>query len=175
MTPALFEKYESAGAVFDEPKRVYRYNLHRLWSGLSLSTARTVLWLLLNPSTADEEKLDPTLRRCQAFTRAWGFDGFEVCNLFALRSTDPKALYHHLDPVGPMNDAAILEAAGRSDRIICGWGNHGKLHGRARTVLGLLLRAGHEPKRLGRLNDDGSPKHPLYLPYRIEMYPLEAA
>ena len=174
-TAALFETYESAGATFDEPARVYRYSLHRMWGGGNLSCWRTVLWIMLNPSTADEHKLDPTLRKCQAFTRAWGFDGFEVCNLFALRSTDPKALYRHPEPVGPLNDAAILTAAGRADRIVCGWGRHGKLHGRNRTVLGSLLRAGHQPKRLGVLNVDGSPRHPLYLPYRIEMYPLESA
>lgn len=172
MTPALFEKYESAGAVFDEPKRCYRYSLHRMWCAGSFTTWRTVLWIMLNPSTADEHKLDPTLRRCQAFTRAWGFDGFEVCNLFALRSTDPKALYRYDDPIGPLNDVAIMEAADRADRIICGWGRHGKLRDRGRAVLDALIKAGHEPKHLGPLNEDGTPKHPLYLPNRIELWPM---
>lgn len=89
MKPLLFSKYESAGAEFDEPARIYPYRLWRMWGGGSLRPWRTVLCIMLKPWTADEHVLDPTLRRCEGFSRAWGYDGFEVCNLFALRSTDP--------------------------------------------------------------------------------------
>ena len=83
MKPLLFSKYESAGGEFDEPARIYRYRLRRMWGGASLTPRRTVLWIVLNPSTADENVLDPTLRRCEGFSRAWSYDGFEVCNIFA--------------------------------------------------------------------------------------------
>lgn len=162
-------EYESAGADFDEPARVYRYHLHRMWGGGSLSPWRTVLWIMLNPSTADERVLDNTLRRCQAFSRAWGYDGFEVANLFALRSTKPAALFVHQDPVGPGNDAAIATAIERADLIVCGWGTHATLKGRRLIAARashvrheLLATARTQVRCLGR-TQDGQPKHPLYL------------
>jgi hypothetical protein len=155
--------YESAGATFD-PDRVYRYTLHRMWGAATLTPWRTVLWIMLNPSTADETKLDPTLRKCQKFSMIWGYDGFEVCNIFALRSTDPRLLYRHADPVGPENDDAIREAADRANLIVCGWGNHGSLRGRGDEVCGLLSRHGNMLRCLGK-NDGGQPTHPLYIPY----------
>lgn len=151
--------YAAAGADFDE-SRTYRYLLHRSWG----SGSKTALWIMLNPSTADERVLDPTLRRCQGYSIAWGFDGFEVCNLFAYRSTDPNAMWRQhqggLDIVGPDNDLAILDSANHASRIIVGWGRHRVIQQRARDVLALL--AHHELWCLGA-NGDGSPKHPLYL------------
>jgi len=150
--------FVDAGATFD-PARVYRYHLWRHWA-----PGPRVLWVMLNPSTADEHVLDPTLRRCEGFTRAWGYNGFEVVNLFALRSTDPSALRHpERDPVGAANDAAIVAAAQdhQIDRIVCGWGRHGRLLGRDHVVRHLLR--GYVLHALGR-NADGSPVHPLYQP-----------
>jgi hypothetical protein len=121
-----------------------------------------VLWLLLNPSTATEEQggLDPTLRRCAGFSRAWGFGGMKVANIFAFRSTDPRGLYDLADPVGPENDAAILEAASACDQVVVGWGLHGKFRGRADAVVQLL--AAHELHCLAT-TQAGEPGHPLYL------------
>lgn len=148
--------YLDAGATFC-PDRIYRYSLWRRWS----SAGGIVLWIMLNPSTADEHVLDPTIRRCEAFSRTWGHGGLVVCNLFALRSTDPKALYAHADPVGPGNDWELVEQAQAAERIVAAWGVHGKLYHRARHVVQLL--DAHRLQCLA-ITKGGHPGHPLYLP-----------
>ena len=95
----------------------------------------TVLFIMLNPSTADAFKLDPTVTRCYNYARAWGYGHLLVANLFALRSTDPDRLYHHQDPVGPDNMAWIDEAADYADKIVLAWGAHGNLKGQGDEVL----------------------------------------
>lgn len=147
--------YEDQGAVFDAA-RVYRYRLWRAWG-----PGDRVLWLMLNPSTADESVLDPTLRRCEGFTRRWGYDGFEVANLFALRSTDPSGLYAVPDPVGPDNDQAIRGAAERCPVIIAAWGAEPIAMVRSATILDEVLR-GRRVECLG-VTKGGQPRHPLYL------------
>lgn len=155
------ELFDAGGVVFSEDRR-YRYQLQR-------PGVRPVLFCLLNPSTADEFKDDPTIRRCRGYSRDWGFDGVIIINAFAWRSTDPNALYDLEDPVGPDNDMWILEAAQRSvGPIVCGWGKHGKLHGRGAAVVKLLRDAGYKPKAFG-FNGDGSPKHPLYLKADLQL------
>lgn len=147
--------YTEARAAFDD-ERIYRYLLTRAWGPGS-----RVLWVMLNPSTADESKLDPTLRRCLDFSMRWGFDGFEVCNLYALRSTDPRELWKHADPIGPDNDAAIQAAAKRAGRVVVGWGSHARPM-RELVVAQLLRDVGWRPLCLGKTNAD-APRHPLYL------------
>lgn len=149
------------GAEFS-PCRTYRYTLERrLGPGY-----RAALFIGLNPSTADEERNDPTIRREIGFARAWGCDWLLKANLFGLRSTDPRALYKHAEPVGIDNDNHILALAKRArgfgGKIICAWGVHGKLLGRAAHVVELLTRAEHNLHMLA-LTKDGAPKHPLYL------------
>lgn len=163
--------YESAGADFD-PTRTYRYRLWRIWGGGSLTPWRTVLWVMLNPSTADETVLDPTLRRCERFSRSWGYDGFEVCNLFPLRSPDPSALVSHPLPGGPgcENDRAILASANRSERIVVGWGGHRLAQSAGRRLVQLLAEHGRTDIYCLKVNAaDGSPAHPLYLPNASEL------
>ncbi len=150
--------YLDQGALFDPTGR-YRYRLWRVWD----RTLPRVAFVMLNPSTADAAKLDPTLRRCLAFAQRWGCGAFEVGNLYALRSTDPKAL--ETDPgdvVGPENDAhlaRIAEAAGYG--VVIGWGANAR-RTRADAVIDLLRR--HGPVlRLGELTGGGHPRHPLYL------------
>lgn len=147
----------SRGAVFD-PTEVFRYVLWRRWAPLG----PRVLWLLLNPSTADETEggLDPTLRRCTSFSRRWGFAEMRVSNIFALRSTDPQALYSSPDPVGPHNDATIRAEVAAADLVVVGWGAHGRFRGRAEAVLAALR--GHDVRCLA-LTKSGEPGHPLYL------------
>lgn len=123
-----------AVAIFS-PDRRYRYLLRRR---VSLDPLVCV-WILLNPSTADEHKNDPTIRRCIDYSRMWGFGTMEVVNLYALRTTYPHLALREADPVGPENDLYILEAAQRADRVMLGWGNHGV--GRARIVAEMLQRA----------------------------------
>src|SRR4028119_2392792 len=93
---------EHRGAIFD-PTRTYRYALWRTWD----AARPPVAFVLLNPSTADARRDDPTIRRCANFARTWGFGGLEVVNLFAFRATHPTDLKCAADPVGPQNDVHL--------------------------------------------------------------------
>ena len=104
-------------AVFSEDRR-YRYLLSRRVG----ESSRRVLFLMLNPSKADEERNDATIRRCVGFARDWGYGILDVVNLFALMSTDPKALLKADDPVGPDNDVAIRAALEIADTVVPAWG-----------------------------------------------------
>ena len=139
----------------------YRYRLDRDWA--TLTGAGTVLWIMLNPSTADATKDDPTIRRCINFTKAWGYAGLIVGNLFALRATDPRAIGKHGDSVGPENDRYLKEMAKLPyvGRIVAAWGAHAPSY-RAAMVCD-MLRPHSDIHCLG-INMDGSPRHPLYLP-----------
>lgn len=145
----------------------YRYALTRRWSDHPL-----MVFVMLNPSTADHESNDPTVERCERRARHMGFGGLHVANLFALRSTDPQALYTHKDPVGPQNDAAILQAVQGAGMVVCAWGTHGKWQNRQDAVLDLLHTAGVQLHCLG-LNANGTPKHPLYVSYGHEPQPFK--
>ncbi len=127
---------------------------------------------MLNPSTADESKNDPTVERCQRRARAMGFGGLVVVNLFALRSTDPQALYVAEDPYGSENMRVIIETSKAADMVICGWGKHGSLHGHGNFVLQRLRNNGVKPYAL-KLNKDGSPAHPLYIGYDVKPIPID--
>ena len=147
----------AGGASFSRD-RVYRYSLTRVWDG----AGPRLCFCLLNPSTADAERDDPTMRRCVAYARDWGYGSMEAVNIFALRSTDPAALRACADPVGPGNDRAIARAAGRCALVVAAWGAHGSLAGRSGRVERLLARAGAPVVCLGR-TAAGEPRHPLYL------------
>jgi hypothetical protein len=148
----------SFGATYSPCGR-YRYVLWRAWR----SGTDTLLWIMLNPSTADDlGNNDPTIERCERRARAWGYGAMTVVNLFALRSTDPKALRAEPDPVGPDNDRHIIERTAGAAMILCAWGAIGAHHARADAVRRLL--AGQTLHCLGRTGS-GEPAHPLYLPY----------
>ena len=132
-------------------------------------------FVMLNPSTADAEEDDPTIRRCIGFAGNMGYGGIEVVNLFAYRATNPKALADARDPVGPENDEAILEAMKGTGIVVCAWGalHFDGLADRVGEVLALLKRANLVTACLA-LTQDGEPRHPLYLGYRkaaITPYP----
>lgn len=148
-----------ATAVFS-PDRTYRYALTRTWD----DSHPPVVWIMLNPSTADAFKVDPTIRRCSRFSRSWGAGGLVVLNLFALRSTDPRNLRRHPDPVGPDNDLVIARHLfDIANPVICAWGTHGGLHARDHQVMALLQARHVHPLCLGATNG-GAPRHPLYVP-----------
>lgn len=100
----------------------YRYTLDRDWLGDG--RRGRLVWVMLNPSTADATIDDNTIRRCIRFSERWGYDGLIVVNLFALRSTNHTLLAAHPDPVGPDNDQAIAEACAVAADVIAGWGAH---------------------------------------------------
>lgn len=147
-------------AVFS-PCRTYRYSLRRDIGG----PAGPVLFVLLNPSTADETQDDPTIRRCIGFATSWGASVLYIANLFALRSTDPKVMRRHPSPVGPENAVAILMLASEVHRdagiIVAGWGAHGSYMDRSSATAD-VLRAMVTLHHLG-LTKHGEPRHPLYL------------
>lgn len=150
------------------PCRTWRYQLLRQWD-----PGRPALnWLMLNPSTADEDVNDPTVERCERYARRWGYGAIVVTNLFAFRATDPSAMKAAADPVGPENDAAILEAAVRCrGRVLCAWGNHGAHLDRSSDVVARLT-AGVPGASLLCLdvNRSGEPVHPLY--QRADLVPV---
>ena len=144
-------------AIFSDDRR-YRYLLRRRVG----ESQRRVLFVMLNPSAADEEQDDPTIRRCIGFARNWGFGLLDVVNLFALMSTDPKALLTADGPVGPDNDVTIHCALEVADTVVLGWGNHGLDHqGRVKEVTA-IVRQSAQPFCLG-ITLRGAPRHPLRL------------
>ncbi len=142
------------------PDRRYRY-----WLESDLGDGDGVcMFLMLNPSTADEVRSDPTVTRCKGFARRWGYAALWVCNIFALRTPDPSVLTESPDPSGPENDSQILRHAREADRIVCAWGNHGLHHDRGKRVLRMLENDGLAGRmcHLG-MTKRAQPKHPLYL------------
>jgi hypothetical protein len=124
---------------------------------------------MLNPSTADELRLDPTCTRARNYAGRWGYGAVIVTNVFGLRATDPARLKGARDPVGPGNDRAILAAARSAALVVCAWGNHGALGGRGAAVAALLRGAGIALHAL-RITAAGEPAHPLYLPARLRPF-----
>lgn len=158
--------FTKSDATFS-PCRRYRYTLWRRWGD-----GPVCMYLMLNPSTADELANDPTVERCERRSREAGFGALVVCNLFAFRATDPDVMKAYEDPVGPGNDAAILETAMSADLVVCAWGNHGTFRDRSRAVTGMLQAQGVSLHRLA-LNGSGEPKHPLYVSYALQPVPWE--
>lgn len=165
--------------------RSYRYTLLHSWVkedgqfkqvDLPADQRRQVMWIGLNPSTADEQRLDPTLRRVRAFSDSWGFNTFIMTNVFAFRATLPKDMRKAADPVGPENDRLLVDVAGRCEHVIACWGGLSNfprsLRHRAASIRIMLRDAGRPVQCLGR-NDDGSPKHPLYLDAMTPLVPLQ--
>ncbi len=149
------------GAIFS-PMRDYRYALSRTWN----SSGKVVNFIGLNPSTADETTDDPTIVRCRNFAMAWGYGGMWMTNIFAWRSTDPKVLLGHRDPVGVGNPEWLRRIAGKVDLVVCAWGVPAKsLQGHARTVAADLQH--HAALHMLRLTKEGFPAHPLYLPAKL--------
>jgi len=146
-------------AVYSDCER-YRYTLTRVWN----PEGPKALFIMLNPSTATEVQNDPTVERCERRARALGFGGFRVTNIFAWRETDPKKMRTASDPVGPENDAAIIESCDWADRVIAAWGAHGAHLQRGAQVEGLLRQSGCEVYHLG-MTKAGHPRHPLYIAY----------
>lgn len=152
----------ATGAEFS-PCRRWRYLLWRQWD----PQKPVANFLMLNPSTADEFKLDPTCSRARDYAERWGYGALIVTNVFGWRATDPKVMRSIDDPVGPGNDAAIVRAAKEADLVVCAWGNHG-LHAERSSRVKNLLRKNKLEIHALRLNANGEPAHPLYLPGKLK-------
>jgi hypothetical protein len=151
-----------AGAVFDG-SGAYRYLLWRTWD----MSRPAVAFVMLNPSTADAERLDPTIRRCVGFARRWNFGRVLIVNLFGYRSIYPQALSAVDDPVGGQNQEFLRGACSAATLVVAAWGNHGAAQsasGRVRDRIG--------PANCLGLTNRGEPRHPLYVPYSATLSKL---
>ncbi len=136
----------------------YRYLLRRTWD----HAKPRVLYVMLNPSTADAEIDDATIRSCIRLAKGMGYGSFEVVNIFGLRATDPAELLKAPDPQGPMNERVVAAAIGRCDIVICAWGAHPMAARKSNFLLGYIRS--HKPSAycFGKTKA-GAPKHPLYI------------
>nr|WP_222109038.1 DUF1643 domain-containing protein [Streptomyces cupreus] len=145
-------------AVLSDCER-YRYLLGREWD----DAKPTAVFVMLNPSTADVLRDDPTIRRCLGYARAWGCGALMVANLYAWRATDPAALWAVEDPVGPENDAhlyaAATIAAASGGPLVAAWG----ANARQDRIAAVLALPGMDRLSALALTKDGQPRHPLYL------------
>lgn len=137
--------------------RSYRYLLWRTWA--EDWETNFVMFVGLNPSTADENTNDQTIRRCIGFAQSWGYSGLCMANLFAYRATDPAIMRRIVDPIGPENDAHLVATAEKAKLIVAAWGNHGT-HRQRHLQVKALLPSLH----CLRLTKTGMPSHPLRLP-----------
>ncbi|MFL2873759.1 MAG: DUF1643 domain-containing protein [Pseudohongiellaceae bacterium] len=137
--------------------RNYRYSLQRAWAQRE-ENSNQVLFIGLNPSTADSKSDDPTIRRCVNFASSWGFNAMEVVNLFSFRATYPRDLFEAELPIGSRNDFWINNAYKRSTLTIACWGSMGNYKNRSKKITNSLDNLFCIKK-----NKDGTPSHPLYL------------
>lgn len=136
----------------------YRYALVRRWD----KEKPMVMFIMLNPSTADDKQNDRTINRCIKYARSWGYGGIYVGNLFAFRATNPKELWaaenSNIDKVGPDNDEFLEGMAGESEKIIFAWGTNGRYQSRDDVIIEKFPEALYLKK-----TKDGFPQHPLFL------------
>lgn len=159
MNPGLALPPCERTAVFSRCRR-FRYALGRRWS----MGVEQIVWIMLNPSKADETNDDATIRRCVSFSRGWGYGGLIVVNLYALCASKPAELLRVADPVGPDNDCHVAEVCAglssmRRRTVIAAWGSHPLAEARAEHVLSI---ARGDIVCLG-LTATGHPRHPLYV------------
>lgn len=133
----------------------YRYLLTRTWD----PALSPICFVMLNPSTADAERNDPTIRRCIGFAASWGFGTLIVVNLYAYKTARPGELLLVEDPCGPENDAYIAYGIRSAQRTVFAWGCHSASSARSYCVTPMVT----SPYCLGKTRD-GDPKHPLYVP-----------
>ena len=157
----LFESKRTPASIRGSARlsgcRNYRYALWRHWNEIG-SKRRFVAFIGLNPSTADEETDDPTIRRCIGFAKSWGFNGIYMLNAFAFRATKPVDMKKADDPVGPENEYALKFYTRRVDQIIAAWGAHCPEE-RERVVFETI----NKPIFCLGKTKAGRPRHPLYL------------
>lgn len=146
------EKIEKGAEISDCEK--YRYALWRIWD----NTKPRVMFIGLNPSTADAINDDPTITRCIHFAKSWGYGGVYMTNLFAYRSTNKSVLSSVENPIGYDNDKYISKYVELSAKVIAAWGNDGVFLERSKIVSNLV-----QPLFCLDVNKTGEPKHPLYI------------
>ena len=154
---------EIRGCMFS-PCRRYRYSLWRDADGFGQGFC---MFIGLNPSTADEFKNDPTIRRCIRFAKEWGYARLLMTNLFGFRATDPGDMRLEADPVGPDNDGVLLVSASKANLIVAAWGAEGAYRQRGQWAIASL-----PPMMCLGLTKDGHPRHPLYCRAGLQPVPF---
>ena len=144
--------------------RKYRYALWRIWD----LSRPFVMFIGLNPSTADETKDDPTIRRCINFAKYWNYGGIYVTNLFAYRSSSTRKMMTFSNPIGDENDKWIRNLSQKSNIIIAAWGNDGIHLNRSKTIEDKIPNL-----KCIKKNKSGQPAHPLYLKSNLKPKPLK--
>lgn len=139
---------------------VYRYRLRRIWD----TKKEHVLFVGLNPSTADANVDDPTIRKCVGFAKRLGYGGLSMVNLFAYRATSPKDMMRSIDPVGPLNRFYLDVECALSFRIVAAWGTLGGYKDADSSFISLTS----DPIYCLGLTKEGYPRHPLYVKYETE-------
>lgn len=151
----------------------YRYRLSRHWDDASIPA----VFIMLNPSTADADLDDPTIRRCMGFARRWRCGGIHVANLFAYRATSPKDMKKAADPIGPENwnylEALLTSARDFAAPIICAWGANGSHRKQDTEFMRRAAEWGASLSALRITEKSLAPEHPLYVPY--EALPVSLA
>lgn len=188
-------KYINKGAIISACGK-YRYSLWREWrlhpkpakwrwfknadgtpvtdgKGFPYGEPKVCVFVMLNPSTADGETDDATIRRCVGFAQSWQYDRVEIINLFAYRATNPQDILkmdHRGDPVGWENQEYVNRAMQDADLVVCAWGAHGSHIGQDETMIGWL-----GPRKLYalKITKNGHPAHPLYLPANSQLVRFE--
>lgn len=156
----FFEKGGVKSSVIFSDDEKHRYVLRRAWDSGPENGGknRKIVFIGLNPSTADEKKNDPTILRMINFSKLWGFSRLSVCNLFAFRATIPADMKNSEDPVGLENDFYLMKEISDADKVIACWGNHGKFLSRGKEISKTLGNFEH----FG-FTKQGEPRHVLYL------------
>lgn len=164
----LFDTGLEANAVFS-PCRTWRYTLIRKWD----TTKPAIAFIGLNPSIANEDRLDNTTKKCVAWARRDGFGSYVMLNLFGIVSTDPFGIRTADDPNGPENDAWIEKTLRQSQTVVFCWGStYAHILGeRIKIVEQITRNTGLTPHCLG-VTGGGFPKHPLYLRNDTRIVPL---
>lgn len=157
-------------AVFSECL-LFRYSLRRIWG-----EGPRLMVVMLNPSTADANKNDPTITRVIERAKRQGFAGVIVCNLYAFRATKPVNLEYRWarmhEIIGKGNDQAIRETMHECSTALVAWGSHKLCAKRDRAVLEILY------ERFGfvymlEATKMGFPKHPLHVAYARTFQPYK--
>jgi hypothetical protein len=150
-------------------ERRYRY---QLWWPTAVDNDRACLGIFANPSTATADQLDRTLTRWRNYCQAWGYGWSVTANVRAWRETNPKLVPPDPLAIGPHNATHLAALCKQADLVVCGWGKLGGRRGP--EVLRLIREAGKVPHAL-KLNQDGSPQHPLFLRADLKPFPMEEA
>ncbi len=152
-----------SGAIISV-SRDYRYVLWRIWNGENRPHLKMLAFVGVNPSTADEELDDQTIRRCISFARDWGYDGIYMVNIWAFRATNPADMKAQgaKDAEGPYNAEWLIRVAKVSNAVVLAWGSNGEWEGGGRRTYKELLKLREPLFSLGQ-TASGEPKHPVRL------------